>query len=107
MKNITLTALFSMILVVGNLNLTQAQNYPTDGVLLKGYGLYVFDDKFDARFSSNRYYEGKIKGGLQWGAGIEYRPNAQVGLELMYLRQDTNAPTTYFVGFDPEFKDFE
>jgi hypothetical protein len=36
------------------------------------YGAYVFDDKIDSYYSSSNYYEGKIKGGLQWGGGIEY-----------------------------------
>jgi hypothetical protein len=107
MKNFTITTLFSAILVLSSMNIAIAQNYPTDGVLLKGYGLYVFDDGFDARFNFGQYYDGKVKGGLQWGVGVEYRPNAQVGLELMYLRQDTNAPTSYLVGIEPEFTDFD
>ena len=96
-----------VVLILFGHQQAKSQNYPTDGVLLKGYGLYVFDDRFDARFDFNRYYEGKIKGGLQWGLGLEYRPNSEVGIELLYLRQDTNAPTSYLIGLEPEFTDFD
>ena len=107
MKKLSYKLLVIMALCLAGIQPAQSQNYPTDGIILKGYGLYLFDDGFDAQFDVSRYYEGKIKGGLQWGAGIEYRPSAQMGYELMYLRQDTNAPTTYFVGLEPEFTDFD
>ena len=59
--------------------------------------MYVFDDKFDSYYDNNNYYEGKFKGGFQWGAGIEYLPHASSGIELLYLNQQTTAPTTYAV----------
>ena len=62
---------------------------------LNGYALYVFDDKFDSYYSPGDYYEGKFKGGLQWGVGIEYMPTPMNGIELVYLNQQTTAPTTY------------
>ena len=62
---------------------------------LNGYALYVFDDKFDSYYSPGDYYEGKFKGGLQWGVGIEYMPTPMNGIELLYLNQQTTAPTTY------------
>src|SRR5436189_632422 len=62
---------------------------------LNGYANYVFDDRFDSYYDVNNYYEGKFKGGLQWGAGIEYLPHPSMGIELLYLNQSTNAPTTY------------
>lgn len=59
------------------------------------YAGYVFDDGVDSYYSSNSYYDGTIKGGFQWGAGFEYRlPNGK-GIELQYLRQDTEAPMVY------------
>ena len=66
------------------------------GVRLNLYGSYVFDDKFDTYYSSSSYYEGKIKGGFQWGIGAEYMVQPQYGIELLYLRQDTEAPTRYY-----------
>lgn len=59
------------------------------------YAGYVFDDKIDSYYSSNSFYEGTIKGGFQWGAGLEYRLPNNRGFELQYLRQDTQAPTIY------------
>jgi hypothetical protein len=56
---------------------------------------YVFDDKFDYYKDSYTYYDGKIEGGMQWGAGLEYAVDEHQGIELFYLRQDTHAPTTY------------
>lgn len=63
---------------------------------LNTYAGYVFDDKVDSYYSNSSYYEGKIMGGLRWGAGIEYQlPGTTKAFELQYLRQDTNAPVTY------------
>ena len=77
-----------------------------EGVYLNGYALYAFDDSFDSYYSGGRYYEAKIKGGLQWGAGVEYRVQPETGVELLYLRQDTNAPTSYFA-LEQKFTDFD
>ena len=83
---ISVSLLFSAILS----NISYAQ-----GLNLNLYGAYVFDDKFDSYYSSNQYYEGKIKGGFQWGIGTEYLVRPEYGIEIFYLRQDTNAPTRY------------
>ncbi|MND79546.1 hypothetical protein D3C80_712910 [compost metagenome] len=64
-------------------------------VRLNGYAAYVFDDAVDSYYSETDYFSGTIKGGFQWGAGIEYLLPSQFGIELTYLRQDTNAPTDY------------
>ena len=60
------------------------------------YTSYVFDDKFDSYYDPGSYYEGKIMGGLQFGAGIEFKPHPMQGIELMYLRQNTTAPVRYY-----------
>jgi hypothetical protein len=62
------------------------------------YSAYVFDDKFDSYYDNSNYYDGKIIGGFQWGGGIEYMVRPEYGIELLYLRQDTHAPTTYANG---------
>ena len=59
------------------------------------YGSYTFADSFDSYYDSYNYYDGKIEDGFQWGAGLEYKADALTGIELLYLRQDTTAPTTY------------
>jgi len=66
------------------------------GLNVNLYGAYVFDDKFDSYYSSSSYYEGTIKGGVQWGVGLEYMVQPEYGIELLCLRQDTNAPTRYY-----------
>lgn len=69
------------------------------GVRLNGYASYVFDDKFDTYNSSTDYVSGTIQGGFQWGAGIEVTPREDMGVELLYYRQDTEVPTdTYNFG---------
>ena len=64
-------------------------------IKLNAYGAYVFDDKFDTYYTSNQYIEGTIKGGFQWGAGLEFALHDDYGLELVYYRQDTDLPITY------------
>jgi hypothetical protein len=60
------------------------------------YGIYTFDDSFDSYYDNDSYYEGKIKGGFQYGAGIEFMLKPTYGLELLYIGQQTTAPTTYY-----------
>jgi len=74
-------------------------NY-AQGLRLNGYAGYVFDDSFDTYYSSNSYLRGKIKGGLQWGLGLEYMVQPEYGIELMYFRQDTEAPVSYYYNGD-------
>ena len=62
---------------------------------LNGYATYVFDDNFDSYYDNTNYYEGKIKGGFQWGVGLEYMAKPSYGIEILYLNQQTTAPTTY------------
>ena len=64
---------------------------------LNGYAVYVFDDQFDSYYSNSDYYNGKFKGGLQWGAGLEYLPGPMNGIELVYLNQQTTAETDYWL----------
>jgi len=63
---------------------------------VNAYGSYVFDDNVDSYYDYTGYYKGKINGGFQWGLGIELLPHASQGFEILYLRQDTKAPFTYF-----------
>jgi hypothetical protein len=65
---------------------------------LNVYTNYVFDDAVDSRYDANNYYDGKVNGGFQWGAGLEYMASPSKGIELSYLRQDTKAPMTYATG---------
>lgn len=59
------------------------------------YGGYVFNDKFSSFYDTYNYYNGKINGGFQWGLGAEFSFLKVTYVELLYMRQDTHAPTDY------------
>jgi hypothetical protein len=61
------------------------------------YGIYTFDDSFTSTYDDASYYDGKIKGGFQYGAGIEFMVKPMYGVELLYIGQQTTAPTTYYL----------
>ncbi|HEY6506342.1 MAG TPA: hypothetical protein VIZ28_20340 [Chitinophagaceae bacterium] len=69
---------------------------PKPGLRLNAYANYVFDDRVDSYYSATSYYEGTVKAGLQWGVGLEYMVRAAQGIELIWLHEDTKAPTTYY-----------
>ncbi|MGG7034319.1 MAG: hypothetical protein ACI7YS_03885 [Flavobacterium sp.] len=62
------------------------------------YAAYTFDDSFDSYYDYGNYYSGTIKGGLQYGGGLEFKVTPRNSVELLYLRQDTHAPTYYYGG---------
>lgn len=84
---------FSMFLTVVLATAGYAQN-----VRLNAYGNYVFDDRVDNGYSSSTegYFDGTVKGGFLWGAGLEFRLHDYYGLELLYQRLDTKAPVDYY-----------
>jgi hypothetical protein len=65
---------------------------------INAYGAYTFDDSYNEAVDANTYYNGKIKGGAQWGGGIQYLPHPQYGVELLYLQRNSTAPTTFKAG---------
>lgn len=65
-------------------------------IRLNAYSSYVFDDRVDSYYDNTNYYEGKIKGGLLFGAGVEFMIHPSQGFELIYLRQSTTAPMKYY-----------
>lgn len=73
----------------------KATSVCAQGVQVNLYSAYVFDDKFDSYYDNSNYYDGKILGGYQWGAGVEYLLRPEYSVELLYLRQKTRAPTEY------------
>lgn len=70
-------------------------NAQSNKVKLQGYVNYVFDDGFDSYYDAYNFYDGTLKGGVQWGIGVEYMAKPHYGIELLFLRQSTTAPTTY------------
>jgi hypothetical protein len=83
--------ILGIILIAGFTSLATAQN-----IRLNGYAAYVFDDNVDSYYDPNNYYEGTIKGGFQWGAGLEYMVAPNKGIEIKYLRRDCTAPMEYY-----------
>jgi hypothetical protein len=70
---------------------------------LNVYGSYVFDDGFDVYNDVNTYYYGKIKGGFQWGGGVEFTPTEYGSIELLYLNKSSDVPATFkFTTADPQ-----
>ena len=62
------------------------------------YGAYTFDDGFEVWNDANTYYNGTVKAGLQWGAGLEYLFNKQSSAELLYLHRSTTVPANFKFG---------
>jgi hypothetical protein len=50
----------------------------------------------DSYYSATSYFDGTVKGGFQYGGGIEVMPYPAVGLEFTYLRLDSKAPMYYW-----------
>jgi opacity protein-like surface antigen len=77
-------------------------------IRLNGYTSYLFDDNHvGSYYSSGPYFEGAIKGGFQWGGGIEFMAAHGQGIEIKYLRQDALAPMDYSNGILTKHNDFE
>jgi ABC-type Fe3+-hydroxamate transport system substrate-binding protein len=58
-------------------------------VRLHGYAMYALDDNHvDSYYSATSYFDGSVKGGFQYGGGIEVLPYPAMGLEFTYLRLD-------------------
>ena len=68
----------------------------TPHLRINGYTFYAFDDRVDSYYSNTEYFNGKIKGGFQWGGGLEYMMAPFQSVELSYLRLDTEAPLEYY-----------
>jgi len=66
-------------------------------VRLHAYGTYALNDNHvDSYYSTTSYFDGSIKGGFQYGGGLEVMPYPAVGVEITYLRLDSEAPMYYW-----------
>jgi opacity protein-like surface antigen len=64
---------------------------------LHAYGTYAFNDNHvDSYYSDTEYFEGSIKGGFQYGGGLELLIARTMGIEFTYLRLDSKAPLEYY-----------
>jgi hypothetical protein len=89
MKKVMFSALLMTIAFV---------SFGQKGVRLNFYTAYVFDDGFDVVNDANTYYNGTVKGGVQWGGGLEYLFNPQSSAEILYLHRSTKVPTNFKFG---------
>ena len=89
MKKVMFSALVMIISIV---------TFGQKGARINFYSAYVFDDGFDVVNDANTYYNGTVKGGYQWGAGLEYLFNPQSSAEIMYLHRGTTVPATFKFG---------
>jgi hypothetical protein len=71
---------------------------------LNFYGAYTFDDGFDVVNDANTYYNGTVKGGVQWGAGLQYMFNKQSSAELLYLHRSTTVPANFKFGSNTQLR---
>jgi hypothetical protein len=94
--------ILGFIFLAGIASLSTAQN-----VRFNAYTAYVFDDNVDSYYDPYNYYNGTIKGGFQWGGGLEFMVNQTKGVELKYLRRDAIAPMEYYKDGRVQEKDFE
>jgi hypothetical protein len=62
------------------------------------YTSYAFDDKVDSYYSTTSYFEGTLKGGFEYGGGLEFILRPAYGVDFSYLRLDSKAPITYYDG---------
>src|SRR5262245_11893011 len=59
------------------------------------YCAYAFDDEISSTYDSYNYYHGQINAGVQYGAGLEFITPSQLGVELLWIGQNTDAPLHY------------
>jgi hypothetical protein len=113
MKNV-FNLLVAVFLTVSNVGFAQSVDYSNYGeksgnsLRVNLYGSYAFKDSFDSYYDYGNYYQGQLQDGFQYGLGLEYEIKPSVNIELLYLREDTNAPTQYYNGglFD-KYEDFD
>jgi hypothetical protein len=74
----------------------------SQGKRINLYGAYVFDDNVTSSYDSYNYFNGTIKGGFQYGAGIEFMKGDDFGVELLWQGQSSTAPTHYNYGYIAE-----
>lgn len=107
-KSILIT--FALFLIASATVYSQQSNTFSNNksIRLNLYGSYVFEDSFDSYYDYGNYYQGQTQAGFQYGAGIEFEVHPSSSIELLYLREVTNAPTQYYNGglFD-KYADFD
>ena len=85
--------IFLLLVLAGTMTTMMGQH-----ARLNFYGAYTFDDGFDVVSDINTYYNGTVKGGVQFGGGLQYMFNHQSSAELLYLHRSTTVPANFKFG---------
>ncbi|HKO77285.1 MAG TPA: hypothetical protein VJU52_08710 [Flavobacterium sp.] len=85
--------IFLLLVLAGTMTTIMGQH-----ARLNFYGAYTFDDGFDVVSDANTYYNGTVKGGVQWGAGLQYMFNKQSSAEVLWLHRSTTVPANFKFG---------
>ena len=93
MKKVVFSALLMLIAFV---------TFGQKGARINFYSAYVFDDGFEVWNDANTYYNGTVKAGYQWGAGLEYLFNPQSSAEILYIHRGTTVPAKFKFGAGTE-----
>lgn len=97
---------FVLFLVCSLVGLAQEKQ-----IRLNAYASYVFDDRVESYYSNTSYYNGVVQGNLLWGGGLEFMVHPAMGVELIYLTENTTAPTEYYwddgIGNPVKSRDFD
>lgn len=109
MKNV-FKLLVAVFLTVSNFCFAQSSaigEKSDNSLRINLYGSYAFKDSFNSYYDYGNYYQGQLQDGFQYGLGFEFEIKPSVNIEILYLREDTNAPTQYYNGgyFD-KYDDF-
>ena len=91
--------IFLLLVLAGTMTTLMGQH-----ARLNFYGAYTFDDGFDVVNDLNTYYNGTVKGGIQWGGGLEYVFNHVSSAELLYLHRSTTVPATFKFGSNTQVR---
>ena len=85
--------IFLLLVLAGTMTTIMGQH-----ARLNFYGAYTFDDGFAVVSDANTYYNGTVKGGVQWGAGLQYMFNKQSSAEVLWLHRTTTVPANFKFG---------
>ena len=85
--------IFLLLVLAGTMTTVMGQH-----ARLNFYAAYTFDDGFDVVNDANTYYNGTVKAGVQWGAGLQYMFNKQSSAEVLWLHRSTTVPANFKFG---------
>jgi opacity protein-like surface antigen len=97
MKRIQLFSIITVLLLTVGLS---EVGYAQKQLRLNAYSSYACDDNHvgSMYYYDNSYYEGSINGGLMYGGGLEMMVAPSKGIEIKYLRHDTQAMMNFYSG---------